>query len=231
MTNEPEEKIWALHLPRLTIPSKGNTMALLDRLNGPLASLLWMIWTRCILVDSCLRSHLRACYSPEECPQTDTMGLRIRLAGQAVPLAHSSKTRNPQRMPWLGSMPHRHNQEAHDMPLWLKQALFPRRQMLLLARLLLLVSTYHKHSKLCSKYSSNAHHEDRRLVISTATRIDLLYEHHLFQIHLLSQFLLPIKLERHRDPTWLHKKPRPKGSKLCAWKRSNACRPANNNTG
>lgn len=183
-------------------------------------------------MDSYLRRHLRACYSQEECPQTDTMDLRIRLAGQAVPLAHLNKTRNPQlRMPCLGSMHRRHNQEAHDMPLWLKQALFLRRQMLLLGRSLLLVSTYHKHSKLCSKCSSNARHEDRRLVISIATPIDLLYEHHLFQIRLLSQFLLPIKLEPHRDPTWLHKKPRPKGSKLCAWKRSNACRPASNSTG
>lgn len=182
-------------------------------------------------MDSYLPRHLQACYSREECPQTDTMGLRTRLADQAVPLARSNKTRNPKlRMPWLGSMHHRHSQEAHDMPLWLKQALFPRHPMPPHAQSQLPVSTCRRHNKLCSKCSSNAHHEDQRLVTSTAIAIDPLYEH-LLQTHLLNQFLLRISLEPHHDPTWLRRKPRQKGSKLCAWKRSNACKPASNNTG
>ena len=182
-------------------------------------------------MDSCPRRHLQACYSREECPQTDTMGLRTRLGDQAVQLARSNKTRNPKlRMPWLGSMHHRRSQEAHDMPLWPKQALFPRRPMLPRAQSLLPVSTCRRHNKLCSKCSSNAHHEDQPLVTSTATVTDPLYEH-LLQTHLLNQSLLQIRPEPHLDLTWLRRKPRRKGSKLCAWKRSNAFKPASNNIG
>lgn len=190
-----------------------------------------MILTRCTLADSCLRRHLRVCYSQAESPQTDTMALRTLLADREVLLARGNKTRNPQlRMPWLGSMHHRHNQEAHDMLLWLKQALSPRRPVLPPAQSLLPVSTFHRHNKLCSKCSSNARHEDRRLATSTATATDPLYEH-LLRIHLLNQFLLPTNLEPHHGPTWLHRKLKRKGSKLYAWKRSNACKPASNNTG
>lgn len=183
------------------------------------------------MVDNCLRRHQRACYSLEECLQTDTMGLQTRSADQAVQLAPSNRTRNPKlRMPWLGSMHLRHNQEAHGMLLWLKQALFPKRPMLPPAQSLLPVSTCHRHNKLCSKCSSNARHEDQRLATSTAIPTDPLYER-LLRTHLLNQFLLPIKLEPRHGPIWLHKRPRQKGSKLCAWKRNNDCKPASNNTG
>lgn len=168
------------------------------------------------MVDSYPRRRPQACYLLEECPQTDTMGSRIQLAGQAVLLERSNKTRNPQlRMPCLGSTHPRHNRQAHAMPLWPKQTLFLRRPMLPHAQSLLLVSTYRRHSKLCNKCSSNDPHEDQRSGTSTATPTDLLYGH-LLQTHLPSQFLLRIKPEPRHDPTWLHKKPRRKGSKLYA---------------
>jgi hypothetical protein len=229
MKSEAGGSLLVLHQPRLTIPLRGNTTDLLVR-----RSVLWaslpcpMIWTRCILVDSCLRSHLQACYSQEECLRTDMMDLRILSDDQAVLSARSNPKRNPQPVVhYLGSMLLLRNREAHDMPLLPKQVRSHRLQMLRPAPSQLPVSTCHRHNNLCSKCNSKGRHEDQHLAISTTIATDLFYEH-LLQIHHLNQFHSPILPEPLHGHTWLHKKRKRKDSKPCVWRRSNANKPKTN---